>query len=65
MEQLNVIRSFSFIIAVLITITSWQGLISPEIYAKETAHWATQAMGQDLINLCIVPIYLSISGYKE
>ncbi len=58
MEQLNVIRSFSFIIAVLITITSWQGLVSPEIYAKETAHWATQAMGQDLINLCIVPVYL-------
>jgi hypothetical protein len=61
MEQVKIIRRLSLIISALICITSWQGLFSPEIYAKETELWAAQATGQDLINLYIIPFYL-LSG---
>lgn len=58
MKQLRTIRILSLIISVLICLTSWQGLVSPETYVKETALWAAQATGQDLINLYIIPFYL-------
>lgn len=58
MKKTRTFQILSLNIAVLICLTSWQGLISPEIYAKETQNWAIQAMGQDLINICIIPFYL-------
>ncbi|WP_300662839.1 hypothetical protein [Fluviicola sp.] len=58
MKQLRIIRKLSLIISALICLTSWQGFISPGIYAKETELWAAQATGQDLINLCVIPFYL-------
>lgn len=58
MEQLSIIRIFSWIIAILIGLTSSYGLLFPEAYYKESTSWATQAMGQDLINLFIIPFYL-------
>ncbi len=58
MEQLRIIRVFSWIIAILIGLTSSYGLLSPGAYYNETASWAAQAMGQDLINLFIIPFYL-------
>ena len=61
MEQFKIIRRISFVNSILICLTSWQGLTSPETYAKETELWTAQAMGQDLINLYIIPFYL-LSG---
>lgn len=58
MNQLKDIRVLSLLITVLICLTSWLGLFSPEIYAQETELWAAQARGQDLINLYVVPFYL-------
>lgn len=58
MKKIRIFQILSLNIAVLICLTSWQGLISPETYAKETPNWAIQAMGQDLINICIIPFYL-------
>jgi hypothetical protein len=58
MKKTVTFQILSLNIAILICLTSWQGLISPEIYVKETANWAMQAMGQDLINICIIPFYL-------
>lgn len=58
MEQHKIIRRLSLIISALICLTSYQGLISPGIYANETELWMAQAKGQDLINLYIVPFYL-------
>lgn len=61
MEQFKIVRRLSLITAAFICLTSWQGLISPETYAKETELWTAQARGQDLINLYIIPFYL-LSG---
>lgn len=58
MEQLRTIRTFSWCIAILIGLTSWYGLFSPDAYTNNTDDWATQAMGQDLINILILPFYL-------
>lgn len=58
MEQLRIIRFFSWIIAILIGLTSSYGLLVPEAYYQETTSWAAQAKGQDLINLFIIPFYL-------
>lgn len=61
MAQLKTIRILSLIISALICLTSWQGLIYPDTYIRETELWAAQARGQDLINLYIIPFYL-LSG---
>jgi len=61
MEQFKIVRRLSLVTTALICLTSWQGLISPETYAKETELWTAQARGQDLINLYIIPFYL-LSG---
>lgn len=58
MKKTRIFQILTLIIALLICLTSWQGLISSETYAKETPDWAIQAMGQDLINICIIPFYL-------
>ncbi|TSJ44969.1 hypothetical protein [Fluviicola chungangensis] len=58
MKQVKIVRRLSWLIAALICLTSWQGLVSPETYIKETELWAAQARGQDLINLYIIPFYL-------
>ncbi len=56
MKRLRIIRILSWIIAILIGLTSSYGLLLPEVYYKETASWA--ATGQDLINLFVLPFYL-------
>jgi len=58
MKKTRIFQLLSLIIAILICLTSWQGLTSTETYVKETPNWAIQAMGQDLINICILPFYL-------
>ena len=41
----------SLILALLIAVASLAGIVSPETYARETAEWAGQAIGQDWFDL--------------
>lgn len=47
------------VLAVLLAIASIAGIWEPSIYAKETASWGAQGLGQDVVNLLvIVPVLL-------
>jgi len=48
----------SVLVSVLVTITSLCGILLPQTYARETAAWAVQAVGQDNANLVVVAILL-------
>ena len=65
MEKRTILWAFSLINSLLIIYTSLQGLCSPSIYANETENWMTQSMGQDLINLSIIPFYIFTSSYRH
>jgi hypothetical protein len=40
---------------------SMAGILIPEIYANETAGWQTQAIGQDIANLVVLPVMLVLA----
>ncbi len=65
MEKRTILWAFSLLNSLLIIYTSLQGLSSPSVYANETENWMTQSMGQDLINLSIVPFYIFTSSYRH
>lgn len=49
----------SFLLVVLVGITSVTGLYTPEFYAREAPNWQVQSVGQDLVNLfLIVPVLI-------
>ncbi len=52
---------FSFLVFLLVIITSFFGYFHTGFYAKETAIWQVQSVGQDFINLFIVAPVLFIS----
>jgi hypothetical protein len=54
----KIIVAISFIIAVLITISSFNGAFSGNLYFKETLNWQVQSVGQDYINLLIAPVLM-------
>lgn len=54
--------ALSILNAGLVTTTSLFGIFNPTTYTQETVNWATQAVGQDIANLVVVPI-LVISTY--
>lgn len=50
------------ILAILIATASLAGIWEPSIYAKETASWGAQGLGQDVVDLLvIVPVLLGCS----
>lgn len=49
-------------IAVLVATASLAGILDPAIYARETASWAAQGIGQDWIDLVVVAPALAIAG---
>lgn len=51
MRMSKIIIWLSLIAAFLMAFVSLFGIISDNIYAKETANWAAQAVGQDYVNL--------------
>ncbi|MEN6343085.1 MAG: hypothetical protein ABFC89_11075 [Methanospirillum sp.] len=53
----------SVLVSVLVTITSLCGILLPQTYARETAAWAVQAVGQDCANLLVV-VALLVSTYS-
>jgi hypothetical protein len=49
----------SWLVSVLMALASAAGVLVPAVYAKETASWAAQAAGQDLVNVTVVfPVLL-------
>ena len=52
-----------FPIAILVAIAGLAGIFDPAIYARETASWAAQGIGQDWVNVLIAaPLLLAIGG---
>ncbi|HZJ62461.1 MAG TPA: hypothetical protein VFD36_02995 [Kofleriaceae bacterium] len=51
-----------FPIAVLVTLAAAMGIANPAIYARETASWAAQGIGQDWINLVVCAPALLAGG---
>jgi len=52
-------------IAVLVACCSLGGIFLPSTYARETASWAAQGLGQDWVNLLIVAPALAIAGVRS
>jgi hypothetical protein len=52
----------AFPLALLVTATSLGGLLLPSSYARETANWAAQAVGQDWVDLLFAVPWLAITG---
>ena len=52
----------AFPLALLVTATSLGGLLLPSTYARETANWAAQAVGQDWVDLLFAVPWLVIAG---
>jgi len=52
-----------FPIAILVAIAGLAGIFDPAIYARETASWAAQGIGQDWVNVLVAaPLLLAIGG---
>lgn len=47
----------------LMAVASAAGIYRPEVYANETASWAAQGVGQDIVNLFVVFPALLLSAY--
>lgn len=52
----------ALIVAVLVTIASFAGISDPATYARETASWRAQGIGQDWIDLLIAAPWLVASA---
>jgi hypothetical protein len=52
--------ALSYFLALTVALSSAGGAFLPETYAKETPSWATQGIGQDVVNLIlVVPLLLA------
>lgn len=51
-----------FPIALLVVVAAMAGIFSPAIYARETASWAAQGVGQDWVDLVVAGPGLAIAG---
>lgn len=52
----RMLHDASWVLAALVVAASLAGLRAPGTYARETSAWATQAMGQDVVNLAVAPL---------
>ena len=53
---------FAFPVALLMAVASLGGLLWPGTYARETASWTAQAVGQDWADLLIAVPWLLVAG---
>jgi hypothetical protein len=53
----------SWLVSALMALASAAGVFTSSVYAKETASWAAQGAGQDLVNLLIACPALAVSGW--
>jgi len=49
-------------IALLVAVASLGGIVAPAVYARETASWAAQGIGQDWVNLVVAVPVLVVSA---
>ncbi|HSP18341.1 MAG TPA: hypothetical protein VLQ79_02430, partial [Myxococcaceae bacterium] len=49
-------------LAALVAWSALGGIFLPSTYARETASWAAQGMGQDWVNLLLVAPTLAVGG---
>jgi hypothetical protein len=52
----------AFPLAALVAMASLGGIFIPSTYARETASWAAQGVGQDWVNLVVAVPWLALSG---
>lgn len=50
----GVVAPLSYSLAAVVTGSSLGGILLPEVYARETASWGAQGLGQDWVNLILV-----------
>jgi hypothetical protein len=58
-----IILLLSLPLSILIIVSSFIGLFTPEFYYKETPNWQAQSVGQDIINLFLVTPFLLITSF--
>ncbi len=51
-------------LAVLVAVAALGGILLPSTYARETASWAAQGVGQDWVDLLVVAPFLAISAIR-
>jgi hypothetical protein len=61
--QRSTVLILSLLLGILILFTSLNGFMSPDFYKAESSNWQAQAIGQDLINVFIILLFLLISAY--
>ena len=54
---------FSLLICILIFISSYESLIHPDFYNKESLNWQAQSIGQDAMNLFLICPFLLITAF--
>ncbi len=63
MERTRVLTTFgAFALALLVTVASLGGILLPSTYARESANWAAQGVGQDWADLLFAVPWLVVSG---
>jgi hypothetical protein len=60
--RIDLIAAASFVLAGLVAVASLAGILMPAVYAKETASWAAQGIGQDWIDLVLVAPLVALCG---
>ena len=50
------------VISALVVLSSLVGILDPATYARETATWVAQGVGQDWANLLVVAPFLALAG---
>lgn len=50
------------VLASLVALTALGGILLPSTYARETATWAAQGVGQDWVNLLVAVPWMALSG---
>jgi hypothetical protein len=61
-NDVRLAEATAFPLALLIAIASLGGLCIPSLYARETANWAAQAIGQDWVDLLFAVPWLLVTG---
>lgn len=54
--------TLAFPLAALVALSSLGGILLPSTYARETASWAAQGIGQDWVDLLLVAPFLILAG---
>jgi len=68
MHPANTCFALSFVVAILVALTSYYGISTPGFYSSESLNWQAQSVGQDMVDLfLIVPVLVgsAILSYRN